>query len=85
MPAPIGSPEFFAVWAKALNDLTRGLKLDEDRDRVTFRFEVATRVRNMPGDGMRAIIQRLGARPKDSSRSGLARAIAEAYLEGKRL
>jgi len=85
LPPTEGSPEFFTVWAKALGDLTHGLKLDDQQDRVTFRFEVATRLRNLPSSGMRQLIAKLGAKVRESSRSGLSSAIAEAYLQGKRL
>jgi len=76
---------FEQVWAKALEKHLQGLDLKDPDDRATFRGQVERAFKDAKVSAIREVAQALGAKPKNNSRPAMARAVADAYIAGKRL
>jgi hypothetical protein len=75
--------EFYETWAEALDKEAKGLDLKDEEDRITFRLRVHHAMRNLRAEGMRDLALNLDT--NGSSRETLPKAIANAYIAGKRI
>ena len=78
--------DFLDVWSKVLDKAAQGLDLKDPEDRAAFRGNVEASFRNALMSVPKELAQALGVKAKGgNSRSSWSRAVAEAYIEGKRL
>lgn len=77
--------DFFEVWSKALDRALQGLDLKDPDDRSIFRMRVEKGFKNARVGVPRDIAVALGAKAKSNSHLGWSRAVADAYIAGKRI